>query len=91
MFLGAVDVKLNGLFDVVRSGAYQMSANEPSTEGERGLIINVAPIAGFERQVGQAAYAGSKGGVITLTLPLAHDLARWGIRVMGVAPGIMDT
>jgi 3-hydroxyacyl-CoA dehydrogenase / 3-hydroxy-2-methylbutyryl-CoA dehydrogenase len=88
MFRRAVDINLNGLFDMVRWGAYYMSDNEPSDEGERGLIVNVASIAGYEGQTGQAA---SKGGVIALTLPLARDLARWGIRVMAIAPGIMDT
>jgi 3-hydroxyacyl-CoA dehydrogenase/3-hydroxy-2-methylbutyryl-CoA dehydrogenase len=91
VFRRAVDINLNGLFDMVRWGAYYMSDNEPSEEGERGLIVNVASIAGYEGQTGQAAYAASKGGVIALTLPLARDLARWGIRVMGIAPGIMDT
>ena len=91
VFRRAVDINLNGLFDVVRWSAYYMSNNEPSAEGERGLIVNVASIAGYEGQMGQAAYAASKGGVIALTLPLARDLARWGIRVMAVAPGIMDT
>jgi 3-hydroxyacyl-CoA dehydrogenase/3-hydroxy-2-methylbutyryl-CoA dehydrogenase len=90
-FRRAVAINLSGLFDVVRWGAYYMSENEPSAEGERGLIVNVASIAGFEGQTGQAAYAASKGGVISLTLPLARDLARWGIRVMTIAPGIMDT
>jgi 3-hydroxyacyl-CoA dehydrogenase/3-hydroxy-2-methylbutyryl-CoA dehydrogenase len=87
----AVDINLVGLFDVVRQTARRMSANEPGEDGERGLIVNVASIAGFEGQVGQTAYAASKGGVIALTLPLARDLAIWGIRVMGIAPGIMDT
>jgi 3-hydroxyacyl-CoA dehydrogenase/3-hydroxy-2-methylbutyryl-CoA dehydrogenase len=87
----AVDINLVGLFDVARQTARHMSANEPGEDGERGLIVNVASIAGFEGQVGQTAYAASKGGVIALTLPLARDLAIWGIRVMGVAPGIMDT
>lgn len=91
VFRRAVDINLNGLFDVVRWAAYYMSENEPSEEGERGLIVNVASIAGYEGQMGQAAYSASKGGVIALTLPLARDLARWGIRVMAVAPGIMDT
>jgi 3-hydroxyacyl-CoA dehydrogenase/3-hydroxy-2-methylbutyryl-CoA dehydrogenase len=91
VFARAVDVNLVGLFDVVRQVAAQMARNAPSDEGERGLIVNVASIAGIEGQVGQAAYAASKGGVIALTLPLARDLARQGIRVMAVAPGIMDT
>jgi 3-hydroxyacyl-CoA dehydrogenase/3-hydroxy-2-methylbutyryl-CoA dehydrogenase len=91
VFRTAVDVNLVGSFDTVRHAAVHMSRNEPSEEGERGLIVNVASIAGFEGQVGQAAYAASKGGVIALTLPLARDLAGLGIRVMAVAPGIMDT
>jgi 3-hydroxyacyl-CoA dehydrogenase/3-hydroxy-2-methylbutyryl-CoA dehydrogenase len=91
VFTGAVDVNLVGLFDVIRNTVRHMSMAEASPEGERGLIVNVASIAGIEGQVGQAAYAASKGGVIALTLPLARDLAVWGIRVMTVAPGIMDT
>jgi 3-hydroxyacyl-CoA dehydrogenase/3-hydroxy-2-methylbutyryl-CoA dehydrogenase len=91
VFKQAVDINLIGLFDVVRHTARQIALNEPGEDGERGLIVNVASIAGLEGQVGQAAYAASKGGVIALTLPLARDLAIWGIRVMTVAPGIMDT
>jgi 3-hydroxyacyl-CoA dehydrogenase/3-hydroxy-2-methylbutyryl-CoA dehydrogenase len=91
MFRSTVDINLNGTFDVVRHAALAMSANEPGESGERGLVVNVASIAGIEGQVGQAAYAASKGGVIALTLPLARDLAVWGIRVMTIAPGIMDT
>jgi 3-hydroxyacyl-CoA dehydrogenase/3-hydroxy-2-methylbutyryl-CoA dehydrogenase len=86
-----VDVNLVGLFDVVRQAAGVMARNEPGPDGERGLIVNVASIAGIEGQVGQAAYSASKGGVIALTLPLARDLGQWGIRVMTVCPGIMDT
>ena len=86
VFRRAVDINLNGLFDMVRWGAYYMSDNEPSDEGERGLIVNVASIAGYEGQTGQAAYAASKGGVIALTLPLARDLARWGIPRDGDRP-----
>jgi 3-hydroxyacyl-CoA dehydrogenase/3-hydroxy-2-methylbutyryl-CoA dehydrogenase len=91
LFRRAVEINLIGLFDVVRWGAFHMSENEPRDEGERGLIVNVASIAGYEGEGGQAAYSASKGGVIALTLPLARDLARWGIRVMTIAPGIMDT
>lgn len=91
VFKRAVDINLVGLFDVVRNTARHMAQNEPGEEGERGLIVNVASIAGLEGQVGQTAYGSSKGAVIALTLPLARDLAIWGIRVMAVAPGIMDT
>jgi 3-hydroxyacyl-CoA dehydrogenase/3-hydroxy-2-methylbutyryl-CoA dehydrogenase len=91
VFRRAVEINLLGTFDMVRQTARHMARNEPTDEGERGLVVNVASIAGFEGQVGQTAYAASKGGVIALTLPLARDLAIWGIRVMTVAPGIMDT
>jgi 3-hydroxyacyl-CoA dehydrogenase/3-hydroxy-2-methylbutyryl-CoA dehydrogenase len=91
LFKFVIDVNLVGLFDVARNCAAAMQRNEPNAEGERGLIVNVASIAAFEGQVGQAAYAASKGGVVSLTLTLARDLASSGIRVMTVAPGIMDT
>lgn len=91
IFAGAVAVNLIGLFDVVRHAARHMSRNAPGADGERGLIVNVASIAAFEGQAGQTAYAASKAGVAALTLPLARDLARFGIRVMSIAPGIMDT
>ncbi|MBT2523324.1 SDR family NAD(P)-dependent oxidoreductase [Arthrobacter sp. ISL-28] len=86
-----VNLNLVALFDVSRRAAELMTRNEPGADDERGLIVNVASIAGYEGQVGQAAYAGSKGAVIASTLPLARDLAQWGIRVMTIAPGIMDT
>jgi 3-hydroxyacyl-CoA dehydrogenase/3-hydroxy-2-methylbutyryl-CoA dehydrogenase len=86
-----VEVNLIGMFDVIRQTALRMSENEPGEDGERGLIVNVASIAGYEGQVGQAAYTASKGAVIALTLQLARDLERQAIRVMGVAPGMMDT
>ncbi len=86
-----IEVNLIGLFDVARHAVSTMSANEPNSEGERGLIVNIASIAGYEGQVGQSAYGSSKAGVIGLTLPMARDLAVWGIRVMTIAPGTMDT
>ncbi|MGK9274067.1 SDR family NAD(P)-dependent oxidoreductase [Williamsia muralis] len=86
-----VELDLIGLFDVNRWSAAHMARNEPGESGERGLIINTASIAGYEGQVGQAAYAAAKGGVIAMTLPMARDLATSGIRVMTICPGIMDT
>lgn len=91
LFRFTVGVNLIGMFDVIRNTARVMSANEPDGEGERGTIVNVASIAAFEGQVGQAAYSASKGGVVGMTLPIARDLAGVGIRVNTVAPGIMDT
>jgi len=85
-----VDINLVGLFDVVRNAVRHMANNDP-IEGERGVIVNVASIAGYEGQAGQAAYAASKGGVIAMTLPLARDLGSLGIRVLTVCPGIFDT
>lgn len=90
-FRRAVEINLIGLFDVVRWAAWHMAENEPGEDGERGLIVNVSSIAAFEGQVGQAAYTASKAGVAALTIQLARDLERQGIRVLGVAPGMMDT
>ncbi len=86
-----VGINLIGLFDVVRNSARVMSGNEPDADGCRGVIVNVASIAGYEGQAGQAAYSSSKAGVIGMTLPLARDLASHGIRVVCVCPGIFDT
>ena len=86
-----IEVNLIGLFDVASHAVAAMSPNEPNAEGERGLIVNIASIAGYEGQIGQSAYGSSKAGVIGLTLPMARDLAVWGIRVMTIAPGTMDT
>lgn len=91
LFKRTIDINLVGAFDVMRRAADAMSRNEPGESGERGLIVNVASIAAFEGQTGQASYSASKGGLVALTLPLARDLARVGIRVMTIAPGIMDT
>jgi 3-hydroxyacyl-CoA dehydrogenase/3-hydroxy-2-methylbutyryl-CoA dehydrogenase len=91
LFRRTIEINLIGMFDVLRWAAAHMADNEPSEEGERGLIVNTTSISGIEGEAGQAAYAASKGGIIGMTLPLARDLARQGIRVMAIAPGIMDT
>jgi NAD(P)-dependent dehydrogenase (short-subunit alcohol dehydrogenase family) len=90
-FARVVQVNLIGVFTVCRAAANVMKQNEPTEGGERGVIINTASIAAFEGQVGQAAYAASKGGVVSLTLPLAREFSRFGIRVMAIAPGIFKT
>jgi NAD(P)-dependent dehydrogenase (short-subunit alcohol dehydrogenase family) len=90
-FARVVAVNLIGLFTVCRAAANAMKQNEPTEGGERGVIINTASIAAFEGQMGQAAYAASKGGVASLTLPLAREFSRLGIRVMAIAPGIFRT
>jgi 3-hydroxyacyl-CoA dehydrogenase/3-hydroxy-2-methylbutyryl-CoA dehydrogenase len=90
-FRQTIEVNLIGLYDVVRNAARHMADNEPGVDGERGVIVNVASIAAMEGQVGQTAYSASKGGIVALTLPLARDLAPLGIRVLAIAPGIMDT
>jgi 3-hydroxyacyl-CoA dehydrogenase/3-hydroxy-2-methylbutyryl-CoA dehydrogenase len=91
LFRLVVAINLVGMFDVIRNVAAVMASNQPTETGERGVIVNVASIAAFEGQVGQAAYSASKGGVVGMTLPIARDLGSVGIRVVTVAPGIMDT
>ncbi len=91
LFEFVIRVNLVGMFDVIRNVAAVMARNEPGPDGERGVIVNVASIAAFEGQVGQAAYSASKGGIVGMTLPLARDLAGVGVRVVAIAPGIMDT
>ena len=86
-----VDINLKGSFNVARLAAAAMTENEPDDDGARGVIINTASVAAFEGQRGQVAYASSKGGIVGLTLPMARDLARNGIRVMTIAPGIFAT
>jgi NAD(P)-dependent dehydrogenase (short-subunit alcohol dehydrogenase family) len=90
-FARVIGVNLIGTFNVLRLAAAAMAAAEPSAGGERGVIVNTASVAAFEGQIGQIAYSASKGGVVGLTLPAARELARSGIRVMTIAPGIFDT
>jgi NAD(P)-dependent dehydrogenase (short-subunit alcohol dehydrogenase family) len=90
-FSQTVNINLIGTFNMVRLCAATMSKNDPDETGDRGVIINTASVAAFDGQVGQAAYAASKGAVVAMTLPLARELSRFGIRVMTVAPGIMET
>lgn len=90
-FRQCIEINLIGTFNVMRLASPIMAANHPNESGERGLFINTASIAGYEGQVGQAAYAASKAGIIGLTLPLARELGRSGIRVMTIAPGVFET
>ena len=90
-FAGTVMVNLVGSFNVAKGAAALMQANEPGADGERGVIVNTASVAAYEGQIGQAAYSASKGGVVAMTLPMARELSRFGIRVMTVAPGIFWT
>jgi 3-hydroxyacyl-CoA dehydrogenase / 3-hydroxy-2-methylbutyryl-CoA dehydrogenase len=91
IFSNVVKVNLIGTFNVLRLAAAAMSDNEPDGEGERGVCVNTASIAAFEGQIGQIAYAASKGGIVSLTLPAARDLAGRGVRVVTIAPGLFDT
>ncbi|MCU4186188.1 SDR family NAD(P)-dependent oxidoreductase [Acidiferrimicrobium sp. IK] len=86
-----ININLVGTFNVVRLAATAMSQNEPQADNERGAIVNVASLAAFDGQIGQAAYSSSKGGVVGMTLPVARDLAVVGIRVNTIAPGLIDT
>ena len=90
-FTRTVAINLVGTFNTLRLVADAMIAEAPDADGERGVIINTASIAAFDGQIGQAAYAASKGGVAALTLPVARELARYGIRVVTIAPGIFET
>lgn len=90
-FSKVIQVNLIGAFNVIRLLAEQMQNNAVGEHGERGVIINTASVAAFEGQIGQAAYAASKGGIVAMTLPLAREFARIGVRVMTIAPGIFET
>jgi NAD(P)-dependent dehydrogenase (short-subunit alcohol dehydrogenase family) len=90
-FQRVIGVNLIGTFNVIRLAAEAMAKNTPSGEGERGVVVNTASVAAFEGQIGQAAYSASKAGVAGMTLPIARELARFGIRVMTIAPGIFET
>ena len=90
-FARVIAVNLLGTFNMIRLAAQAMRAGAPDTEGERGVIVNTASVAAYEGQIGQAAYAASKGGVVGMTLPIARELARDGIRVVTIAPGLFET
>jgi NAD(P)-dependent dehydrogenase (short-subunit alcohol dehydrogenase family) len=90
-FRRVIDVNLNGTFNLLRLAAQSMAENEPDEEGERGVIVNTASVAAYDGQVGLAAYSASKAAVAGLTLPAARELARLGIRVMAIAPGVIET
>ncbi|HYH40594.1 MAG TPA: SDR family NAD(P)-dependent oxidoreductase [Burkholderiales bacterium] len=90
-FRNTIEINLIGTFNVIRLAAQAMYENEPLADGERGVIVNTASVAAFEGQIGQAAYSASKAGVAGMTLPVARELARFGIRVIAIAPGIFET
>jgi len=90
-FTRVIQVNLVGTFNVIRLAAAAMNANTPGDGGERGVIVNTASVAAFDGQIGQAAYSASKGGIVALTLPIAREFARIGVRVMTIAPGTFDT
>jgi NAD(P)-dependent dehydrogenase (short-subunit alcohol dehydrogenase family) len=90
-FKKVIAINLIGTFDCIRVVGTAMSRNEPLAHGERGAIVNIASVAAFDGQIGQASYSASKGGVVGMTLPIARDLAAVGVRVNTVAPGLIDT
>ena len=90
-FTRVINVNLVGTFNAIRLAAAAMALNEPTEGGERGVIVTTASVAAFDGQIGQAAYAASKGGIVAMTLPIAREFARMGIRVMTIAPGTFDT
>lgn len=90
-FTRTISINLIGSFNMIRLAAEIMNASEPEASGERGVIVSTASVAAFDGQLGQAAYAASKGGIVAMTLPIARELSRSGVRVMTIAPGIMET
>jgi len=91
LFTKVIQINLIGTFNMLRLAAAAMTAKEPNEEGERGVIINTASVSVYEGQIGQAAYSASKGGVASMTLPAARELAKFGIRVVAIAPGVFET
>ena len=90
-FTKTITVNLIGSFNVIRLVSEVLQNNEPSADGERGILISTASVAAYDGQIGQAAYSASKGGIVAMTLPIARELARMGIRVMTIAPGLFET
>ena len=90
-FARAININLIGTFNMLRLAVAAMTGNTPNADGERGVIVNTSSIAAFDGQIGQAAYSASKAGIVGMTLPIARELARYGIRVMTIAPGIFET
>ena len=90
-FTRVIEVNLIGTFNSIRLAAVHMAKNVAAADGERGVIVNTASVAAFEGQIGQAAYSASKGGIVGMTLPIARELARYGIRVVTIAPGVFET
>ena len=90
-FRRVIEVNLIGSFNLLRVAAAEMTALDPLADGERGIIVSTASVAAYDGQIGQAAYSASKGGIVSLTLPAARELARYGVRVVAIAPGIFET
>ncbi len=90
-FTKVINVNLIGTFNVIRLASAVLAENTPNQDGERGVIVNTASVAAFDGQIGQAAYSASKGGIVGMTLPIAREFARFGIRVMTIAPGLFNT
>jgi NAD(P)-dependent dehydrogenase (short-subunit alcohol dehydrogenase family) len=90
-FAKVININLLGTFNVIRLAAHAMSQQAPNEEGERGVLINTASVAAYDGQIGQPAYAASKAGVVGMTLPIARELARFGIRIVTIAPGLFET